>query len=46
MDLPGPQVVESKRLNEHVKRNCERFPADFLFQLDAADKAKTAGKKK
>jgi len=23
----------SKRLNEQVKRNLERFPADFMFQL-------------
>ena len=25
--------VELKRLNETVKRNIERFPADFMFQL-------------
>ena len=25
--------VETKRLNEAVKRNIERFPADFCFQL-------------
>ena len=25
--------VETKRLNEQVKRNKERFPADFMFQL-------------
>ena len=29
--------VETKRLNEQVKRNLERFPADFMFQLDAAE---------
>ena len=26
--------VETKRLNEAVKRNVERFPADFMFQLN------------
>jgi hypothetical protein len=25
--------VETKRLNEQVKRNMERFPEDFMFQL-------------
>ena len=25
--------METKRLNEQVKRNRERFPSDFLFQL-------------
>ena len=25
--------VETKRLNEAVKRNSERFPADFMFRL-------------
>ena len=25
--------VETKRLNEQVKRNIERFPEDFMFQL-------------
>ncbi|MGM0565708.1 MAG: ORF6N domain-containing protein [Bacteroidota bacterium] len=25
--------VETKRLNEQVKRNIERFPDDFMFQL-------------
>ena len=26
--------VSTKRLNEQVKRNLERFPADFMFQLN------------
>lgn len=26
--------VTTRRLNEQVKRNVERFPADFLFRLD------------
>jgi hypothetical protein len=25
--------IETKRLNEQVKRNPERFPEDFMFQL-------------
>jgi hypothetical protein len=25
--------VPTKRLNEQVKRNIQRFPADFMFQL-------------
>ncbi len=31
--------VDTNRLNEQVKRNAERFPQDFMFQLDAAEKA-------
>jgi len=38
-DLAALYGVETKRLNEQVKRNRERFPADFLFQLTAAEKA-------
>ena len=29
-----------KRLNEQVKRNAERFPPDFVFQLTSEEKAK------
>lgn len=32
-DLAEMYGVETKRLKEQVKRNIERFPADFLFQL-------------
>ncbi len=32
-DLAMLYGVETKRLNEQVKRNIERFPADFMFQL-------------
>ena len=32
-DLAGLYGVEVKRLNEAVKRNIERFPPDFMFQL-------------
>ncbi len=32
-DLADLYNVETKRLNEAVKRNMERFPPDFMFQL-------------
>ena len=32
-DLAGLYGVTTKRLNEQVKRNIDRFPADFMFQL-------------
>lgn len=32
-DLAEMYGVEVKRLNEQVKRNIERFPEDFMFQL-------------
>ena len=32
-DLAELYEVESKRLNEQVKRNIERFPENFRFQL-------------
>jgi len=32
-DLAELYWVETKRLNEQVKRNSERFPSDFMFQL-------------
>lgn len=32
-DLSLLYKVETKRLNEQVKRNIERFPEDFMFQL-------------
>jgi len=32
-DIAELYGVETKRLNEAVKRNIERFPADFMFQL-------------
>lgn len=32
-DLAAIYGVETKRLNEQVKRNIERFPDDFMFQL-------------
>lgn len=32
-DLAELYGVETKRLNEQVRRNAERFPEDFMFQL-------------
>ena len=32
-DLADFYCVETKRLNEQVKRNIERFPAHYMFQL-------------
>ena len=32
-DLAAMYGVETRRLNEQVKRNIERFPEDFMFQL-------------
>ena len=32
-DLADMYGVETRRLNEQVKRNIERFPEDFMFQL-------------
>ena len=36
-DLAELYEVETRRLNEQVKRNAERFPEDFMFQLSAND---------
>jgi len=33
-DLAELYQVETRRLNEQVKRNNERFPEDFMFQLN------------
>ena len=32
-DLATLYGVPTKRLNEQVRRNAERFPEDFMFQL-------------
>ena len=32
-DLAAAYGVTTKRLNEQVKRNAKRFPADFAFEL-------------
>lgn len=39
VDLAALYGVETKRLNEQVKRNRERFPSDFMFQLTPQEKA-------
>ena len=36
-DLALLYGVETRRLNEQVKRNIERFPDDFMFQLNKED---------
>jgi len=36
-DLAELYGVETRRLNEQVKRNIERFPEDFMFQLTGAE---------
>ena len=38
-DLAELYGVPVKRLNEQVKRNRERFPPDFMFQLSAEEQA-------
>ena len=38
-DLAKLYGVTTKRLNEQVKRNHERFPDDFMFQLTTKEKA-------
>lgn len=37
-DLARAYGVPTRRLNEQVRRNQDRFPADFLFRLTAAEK--------
>lgn len=36
-DLAGIYQVETKRLNEAVSRNIDRFPPEFMFQLTQAE---------
>jgi hypothetical protein len=38
-DLADLYGVETKRLIEQVKRNLERFPQDFMFQLNTEEAA-------
>src|ERR1044071_7344029 len=38
-DLAELYGVSTKRLNEQVKRNADRFPADFAFLLTDGEKA-------
>jgi hypothetical protein len=39
-DLASIYGVETKSLNRAVKRNADRFPKDFMFQI-SADEGKT-----
>jgi len=36
-DLAELYGVSTKRLNEQVKRNADRFPNDFMFKLSAQE---------
>lgn len=36
-DLAQLYGIETKRLNEAVKRNLSRFPEDFMFQLNSSE---------
>jgi hypothetical protein len=38
-ELANLYGVTTKRFNEQVKRNLARFPADFMFQLNANEVA-------
>ena len=38
-DLAELYQVPTKRLNEQVKRNVDRFPLDFMFQLSEEEAA-------
>lgn len=38
-DLAELYGVTTKRFNEQVKRNLERFPIDFMFQVTPEEKA-------
>ena len=37
-DLAQLYGVTTKRLNEQVRRNRERFPSDFMFELQSHEK--------
>ena len=37
-DLAALYGVTTKRLNEQVKRNADRFPGDFMFKLTPDEK--------
>ncbi len=40
-DLSEIYGVETKRLNEQVKRNIKRFPKDFMFEISIRESAPT-----
>lgn len=43
-DLAALYGVTTKRLNEQVKRNLDRFPGEFVFRLTAREKAEVVAK--
>lgn len=43
-DLAELYQVSTKRLKEQLKRNAERFPEDFAFQLSADEKSEVVAK--
>lgn len=43
-DLAELYGVETKRLNEQIKRNTERFPSNFMFQLKEIEKTELVAK--
>ncbi|WP_052294529.1 ORF6N domain-containing protein [Arcobacter nitrofigilis] len=43
-DLADLYQVETKRLNEQVKRNIKKFPNDFMFQLMDEEKNELVAK--
>lgn len=43
-DLAELYNVETKRLNEQVKRNIEKFPNDFMYQLTNEEKSELVAK--
>jgi hypothetical protein len=43
-DISELYGVETKRLNEQVKRNIKRFPEDFMFQLNFIEKEELVAK--
>ena len=44
-DLAEMYGVETKRLKEQVRRNIERFPAEFMFELTKEEKLQFQGRK-
>ncbi|MFA5972045.1 MAG: ORF6N domain-containing protein [Lentimicrobiaceae bacterium] len=44
IDLADMYGVKTKRLNEQVKRNINRFPLDFMFQLSDDEKQEVVAK--
>lgn len=43
-DLAEFYGVSTRRLNEQIKRNRDRFPADFVFRLSPAEKSEVVAK--